>query len=372
VKGLKDPSPRVRAECARALGEAIEEASLIASAAVGPLLRAMNDPDRDVRGRATGAVGLMTIRPDVAVPALLEALKVVEPRGGKQIITIRETALMALGNFGSATEAKKAVPILMDIARNEPLDGSIAMTSLAKMRHDRDKIYALFMDLLKHSPDERVRLHAIDCLGMMGADAKAAYPTLMAMLESDDGKNPFRTTCLVGAVAAVGPHDERYARAVIRVCRLYEDAACSRSTASEASTIHSTFYYLLRQLAEAGPTAKPALPMLLGLLDKHPEEPGFDFATELARAFAAIGPPAIDALVEHLKSSQLQIRIRTILVLGMIGPPAKGALPALQAIAKQSGDAHRAEAARARDSIRLINGDQGDGRVPKEAGRSAR
>jgi HEAT repeat protein len=297
----------------------------------------------------------MTNRPDVAVPALLDALS--DPdKGTAKVASVKVEAHFFLRNFGANAEARKAVPILMDMAKEkDPVERGMALGTLAKMRYDTDKIFALFIDVMKSDPDPAIRRGAIGSLGTLGGPAKAAYPMLIMMLEADDGKDAVRTMNLVGAVAALGPHDERYVRALTQVCKLKEKVAYDPIKTVPDCETKNAIDFTLRKLAEVGPAAKSALPTLMALLNTKPEEGSFYHRQALTQAFAAIGPPAVKALSENVKTSPRYPRLRTIRVLEGIGPPAKAALPALEAIAAAARP-HTEEWNAARSAVRTIGG----------------
>jgi HEAT repeat protein len=366
VKGLKDASPRVRVECVRALGQALAEAAAVGSEVPTPVLAAMKDPDNKVRRRATAAVGAMTNRPDLAVPALLEAaLHDADNEQGLRDVPVRQSALFLLGDFGAAPETRQTVPILMEIAKRDSVDGRLAMGTLAKIRYEREKTYALFMDILKNGHDEGLRTHAIHCLEIMGEAGKAAYPTLMALLESDQGDQPYRTAELISAVGTLGPHDQRYVQALARVCKLNEKTAYEPLRTRQDASAHSALRMALRQLADVGPSARSALPTLVGLLNARPEQHYFyDLEADLTAPFKGIGAAAVDALCANLKTARGNPRVRTIRVLGGIGPAAKAALPALQAIAEATVPSDEQHIA-AQDAIRRINAEKSEKAVGK-------
>ena len=81
----------------------------------------------------------------------------------------------------------------------------------------------------------------------------------------------------------------------------------------------------------------------------------------LGAALAKIGPDAIEPLVEALKGDNPDRRAGAAYTLGLIGPPAKAALPALLEALKDETVEVRRQASYA--VARLIP----DNRVPKEA-----
>ena len=91
IKGLKDPRPACRRECARALGQI----GLAAKDAVPALKRALQDREWDVREASARALGKIRPADEEVVLALIEALE--DPKAD-----VRWTSAKALGNSGPA------------------------------------------------------------------------------------------------------------------------------------------------------------------------------------------------------------------------------------------------------------------------------
>ncbi|MGB2823153.1 MAG: HEAT repeat domain-containing protein [Phycisphaerae bacterium] len=105
-------------------------------------------------------------------------------------------------------------------------------------------------------------------------------------------------------------------------------------------------------LGNFGPAARAAIPELIRLVRDDPAE---DVRRPAAMTLAQIGPEAagaVDVLIPHLKSSDRGTRIYTAIALGMFGPAARQAIPALtEAMRDPDEDLHR-EAAEALRRIR--------------------
>src|SRR5262245_7394255 len=156
------------------------------------------------------------------------------------------------------------------------------------------------------------------------------------MLESSDRTDLARAEDLVDALGAIGPQDNRYVRAVTRLC----DPKMKVTSDARRSA-----FYMLRKL---GPRANSAVPTLIACLNSSL---GDSNASYLAIAFAGIGSPAVEPLIVNLKKSQGKAQIRTIRMLAAIGPAAKAALPALREL---MGNQRIREGRYAKDAIRQI------------------
>jgi hypothetical protein len=105
-KALKDNDEWVRSYAASALGNAGHPS------AVPALIKALKkDPSGRVRASAAGALGEIGPAAKAAVPALIDALKKYDDK------ETREEAIVALGNIGPA--AKGALPLLKSISKND-------------------------------------------------------------------------------------------------------------------------------------------------------------------------------------------------------------------------------------------------------------
>jgi len=117
----------------------IHKAPASAAPALLPFLR---DPDPSVRLKAAEALCASEEGDKECLPALVELV-------GRRDSKIRQGAALVLFQYGSA--AKEAVPALIEAVRNDP--------------------------------DAKTRIAAINALGAVGPDAKAALPGLKAILD---------------------------------------------------------------------------------------------------------------------------------------------------------------------------------------------
>ena len=101
----------------------------------------------------------------------------------------RATAAKELGHIGaiSASDTKEAVPIILDLVKNDRDSGvrQAAATALGRMDPDPEKAVPALTDALKDKK-AGVRTAAARSLGQLGPDAKEALP---ALREAQDDKD---------------------------------------------------------------------------------------------------------------------------------------------------------------------------------------
>lgn len=281
----------------------------IGERAVPALVNAMMDNDSQVRCRAITSLGRIRRRSELAVPALLDALKDHDD-------SVKESAILALSDFGSSLEAQKAIRQLLALAQKGS-HRTLAMYSLRHMRHNNEKIVAFFVGMVKEEKDRELRSRAVDYVGEMGERAKSVSPLLMEKLESAVLEDMAIADTLAVALGKFGPGNERLVKALTKLC-----------VNEKAST--NAHRQALIVLADIGPSARSAIPMLIRRINRSSE---FEF--EIGRVFRSIGADAVSPLVDNLKKSEGEARLRTIRMLNWIGPPAKDALPLLRELAKK-------------------------------------
>jgi HEAT repeat protein len=253
---------------------------LLALARLGPdardalpaVTKAVADTDLNVRLAAALALARLGGEAKAALPALLEGVTHADP-------ALRQRAHEALRQFGP--KARAAVPALIKlfgnpriayvygdapetIARIDPSQTDPAalavlagLTSadafnraeiaLALWHLDRTGPRAVGMlEAALRDPDFSVRVRAAENLARIGADARAALPTLVRALEDDI------EMVRVEAARAIARIDPRHPRGVAFLAGVLADPG-SQPTAREKAAVY---------LGEMGPDAKPAVPAL--------------------------------------------------------------------------------------------------------------
>ncbi len=148
-----------------------------------PILIAIaKDPtDSPNREHAMMALGFIGADPDVVVPVLVEGLQVGQ--------YARCMSAQALANLGPA--AKAALPALhATLSDPSPRDRVEAAGAIWKIEKQAKDILPVLQNALSPESDsEGARYPAIVYLGLMGPDAKPAFPTLLKLWQ-EDKKNP--------------------------------------------------------------------------------------------------------------------------------------------------------------------------------------
>lgn len=206
IHTLRDPDARVRGNAAKA----IEKRGPNAKEAVPALIQALRDRDPFVRQRAAEALREIGPEAKAAVPALIRVLKSKKEDGD-----VRWYAVLALGGIGP--EGKAAVPALIEALRDREMKrnawapvetltkiGVVAVPELTRALKDKDPevregtatvlsgigteakaAVPALIDLLKDDEREGVRWNAVRALGNIGPAASSAIPSLEAMAQSD-------------------------------------------------------------------------------------------------------------------------------------------------------------------------------------------
>lgn len=178
---LASPRAEVRRTAMKGLIHSELSPYLIAEMQAG-----LKDADGEVRATAATALGNLGAKAEGAVPALIAQLD------KDSVKEARETAARALGRIGKAVPKNRDAfkPLRRAAADDaDPVTRVVALGALAMMNEDvPGQVLALRKYL--HHDDAVVRMKAAHALGMIGPDAKAAAPEIVAALEKEtDGHN---------------------------------------------------------------------------------------------------------------------------------------------------------------------------------------
>jgi HEAT repeat protein len=213
IKALADKDPWVRYRATRDL----QHYYPAAKAAIPALTKALKDSDRDVRQRAAITLGRFGPDGKVAVPALIQVLK---DKSRASLHSDYVEAAAALGAIGPA--AKAAVPVLARTLKDEY---------------------------------RTVRLVAAHALGQIGPEAKAALPDLRkALRDEEEIVHPLAAW----AIWRVGGSVKEALPAMVKVLEVWHKDRPGPLYNWGARLV-------IRGLAEMGPPAKEAVPILLPL-----------------------------------------------------------------------------------------------------------
>jgi len=350
IHSLGDPSPAARLTAAEALGNM----GPIARQAVPALARATRDPDLSVRSAAIGALGGIGPFAEAALPELMTALL-----DGKTGLPVASQALYRIGpaavpplieslaapdieGRAHAVLAKLgavAVPALKR-ALNDPREPvrSSAATTLARIvpPAPREAVKEPIAKLIAamNDPDLLRRERAIQAVGQRGAEAKDAVPALIKLLEPGAVSLPLAVELQYGrqvrashshhvieALGRIGPTAQA---ALPSLRRFLRDKELEIAGAEAIDVLVRAWRRggedrraALEALGRIGPGAEDAIPALARAM---PE-------AGAPEALASIGPVAVPALIESLRSSDRATREAAMRALARIGPAARDAVP---------------------------------------------
>jgi WD40 repeat protein len=343
---VSDPREKIR-QRERAYDVLAELKAVEAQPAVARLLR--TDADLSARRAAAAALeSLGELQPET-IAALLDA--VAKEKDGQ----LRGAATRSLRG-AAKTVGPDLVRLLRDDKANEVR--AAAAYALQAAAATPDAVAQLRAAIADGQPPA-VRVEAAHSLAKLVADDPAPIHVLAAMLDSPKG--PHYTA--VRHLHDLGP---RAAPAVPALVRLAEKERFRSHYINDG-------WYALHTLARIGPAAKDALPLLLARLDQDEANP--NWYTERTKylptgdnvhayAVARIGPAAVPGLLKLAKDedgprrraaltaggslalaslpgyaarwrAEIAAKKRqraAVIALGFMGPPAKDALPALEAL----------------------------------------
>ncbi|MBI4657679.1 MAG: HEAT repeat domain-containing protein [Verrucomicrobia bacterium] len=186
VKALNNPNHQIRLMAIHGLTVAGSEAD----AALPALTEAMEDKNADVRVHAFLALG--QIRHPASVSALAAKLNHVDPN-------LRLMAARGLGGLGPW--ARDAIPMLIVAAKDgSAIVRSSAVVALGKIRPSAEPVVNALIAALS-DPDRNVRLNAAEGLGHAGPAAAPAVPKLIECLKEEE---PFVRAAAATALGSIG------------------------------------------------------------------------------------------------------------------------------------------------------------------------
>jgi HEAT repeat protein len=293
-EALKDKNPLVRVKVA----EALWKIDKTPSAALLPvLLQALKDKDAEARAAAPAVIALFGGKARPAVPALVNALNDKE-------FDVKLAAIAALGDLGPT--AKDTAEDLLAMTKDkdffllEPFIGA-ALGNLGV-----GTLPALTKGLADASYDKR-RVSAY-ALGSMGPAAAPAAGELAVAMKSDD---PGTRRAVAHALGKIGPAAKE-AVAQLEIALADKDAFV-RTEAALAT------WHITKQAKHV-----PVLVQALG-----DDSVGVrNAACQTLAAMKAGAMDAVDPVAKLLKEKEL--RVRAIITLGEIGPPAAKIAPELR------------------------------------------
>jgi len=279
----------------------------IGGPAVPALLEVLKGPNKDMRVCAASVLGEIGPAARTAVPSLIEAIE--RPDADREAKILKSHAVRALGRIGP--EAKAAVPILnrlLDQAlKPAPAEGHNnafdAATALAEI--GAPPVGKLLDTFLRKGDSFAARQ-----LAWLGPKACEAVPSLRAALT--DKQLEVRVSAAV-ALAYIEPSEAESIPALIEGLNHLDDNTLDVQEVPQA-------------LARLGPKARAAIPTLVGLVRKRCED--WDVHMALVQIDPE-GKECVPALISALDHEDYHVVDVVANCLGLLGPKAKDAVPAL-------------------------------------------
>jgi HEAT repeat protein len=336
LAGLRAPHSAIfRAACAqvlwrvgtaRAPGDRRPEERAALRSAVPALTERLRDQDGLVRLYAAQALLAVERDPQRVPPVLRDAL-------GEDNVVVRTGAAKALTSLGR--DARPAVQKLREVLRQEKDGGARLAEARALWVVDEqfDELVAALLQALQ-DPDGARRETAADIVIQEGdklrAHGRPLVAPLVALLRDDQAQ---LRTCAAQALGQIGPEAGEAAEAL----------GNALDPAREGN--EEVLRDVARALYRLGPSARPALPALVGVL-RHRD---YVLRACAVAAVGTIGDGARDAVPELGKvlreDLHATVRLSAATALGKLGEAARPAVPALCDALKDTDRAVREAAA---------------------------
>jgi HEAT repeat protein len=272
---------------------------------VPALIEILNGPDEALRVCAADALGEIGPAARDAVPRLIQAVE--QPEPGDYGETLHNQAILALGKIGP--DAKAAVPILMGELGEDGVDTGVVVALDRIGSPPSAKVVDLFIrdadDFVRDGDESTSAL-----LFYLGPKARAEAPRIRALLADERPVLRFEAAAIL---VHIDPSDTTALPVLIEALKHNPEA-------------EPRYYSLIATLTWLGPEAKAAMPGLIAWARKAPER------EDIPRALVTIDPdnPAcVPLLIAALKKEDRDLVREATDCLGLLGPRARDAIPAL-------------------------------------------
>lgn len=344
---MHDVDWRVRQASAHSLVVAIEHASRPFSSdlteeveiATPALLVAFQDPNGEVRAEVVGAVGRLhplsrhaalkdpsgtAIKTDADSKALLQRLSMMmkDPE-----ISVRIRAVTSYATI--ASDLNEPTRPILDMIDNDPsiIVRTAAIRDLGKYWRDQFNLYPVILREIRRAKNPEERQGVAWMLGddNFGFPNANEFPALRDALALED---PIVRLNAPRALAKLGQVARPALPALLPLARgeLAQDLYALPATEA------------ILAIDPDSPEAHALFGPLVASLGSPERKAGSVCATELLLNCGKWAAPAVPDLVGLLKGSQPMVRERAARVLGAIGPDAKEAAPAIEALARAEED----------------------------------
>ncbi len=291
---LADGSISIRLVAARGLGEL----GPVAAPAFPALAGAAGDADPRVRATALGALVSTRAQRLAAISRVEAALKDSSPM-------VRVAATQLVPYLGD--EARPLAPTLLAaLGDSDPAVRLAVVQALPTIGAAAEPALGALLQLLPKA-ESQTRVQVLQVFASIGGSAKAALPEVQSLLKDSDA------AVRAAALLALAKIEEPEARLAILMSGLDDPALPVRKVAAQ-------------ELAALGDKAREATTRLTAMLQRENER---DFAFDALRQ---ISPRSVPDLVTMLTDRDLAVKLFATQRLGRLGPEARDAIPALEAI----------------------------------------
>ncbi|WZP00992.1 sister chromatid cohesion protein PDS5 [Isosphaeraceae bacterium EP7] len=357
IRRLGDSNPDVRSRTATNLGLITSPRFVIGAtplidrkAVIHALIGRLDDPDSGVRLAVIQAISSLPDENGDPHRELAESLKDQESK-------IRRAAVSGLSPYRQGLDPW--VPILLRLAENDPdpsmRDHCLTMLSFAfKSPAVTPNVIPVLMPSLK-SADAKVRSQVVRLLGEFKAYSAGAIPELVRILNEpfDPQSAPYRgpfnnlepASEAASALGQIAPRTAKAKEVIAALIEVVRSGPISRRGWAAVA------------LGQFGPAAEEAVPALIGLLEDSSHANSFERQESAAMALGMIAPGkpssdrAIAALRPVLQSGNWNSCLRAVEALGLFGPKAAAAIPAIREMKTHRSGAVKNAAANALLSI---------------------
>jgi HEAT repeat protein len=317
------------------------------------ILKTNKEPDK--REQALSLLGRLGPQTQPIISGVFRALKEDSDR------RVRARAAQVLGSW-DPKKARGSIEALADRLKKDKENRvrEAAATALGKLVPQSKKVLSVLVKALK-DPHGGTRAAAARTIGALGRDADAALPDLLAALKNPKLDRFTRIYCAQAALRL----DTAGGRVIPALKDILGDKKAHQELRKKAAELVGTYGPLAKDavpelgqamatrkntvelrreaavaLGKIGPEAKGAWEEIRTAMFKDSDTTVRYQAIRVAGAVARDEPKAVTALGQAaLKEKNVEARLAAIQELGKLGSAAKGALPKLARIKKESSRA---------------------------------
>ena len=276
------------------------------------LLEALKEREPDVRSVAVLLLGSIGAKSPQALQALVGAVE--DP-----VLDVRLSALSALERAGPAAKEAAAPALLRRLKKGERRERLQAAKALSKVDPDESRVFPVLLDTLEDpAEEETARIAAARLLAQQGNRAREGIPVWIHLLADPSIAVRAEVTAILsqagpGAVPellkALKSDDERLrlgaveALGVVGKGKPEAVAALVRMLADENRGVR---YIAAEGLGRLGSSSSPAVPALIGAL----RDPEPAVRVSAGDALVRIGLPAVPALQEAAQDADSSLKVR--------------------------------------------------------------